>query len=309
MENQNKNSKVGLIVLALFSAVLAVLYFRSYQANNEKELELQNTVAELSTTTIKLDSISAQLDAKIAEIESLGGEVTDLIAVKEQLMKDKRSLMAGNLSMKNKIAEYEELLNSKDAMIAELKKENGILTENNQELTEKNANLNSENTDLKTSNSTLTTNLEQTKSQNEELSKTVAIGAALKAVNLQVSSINSRGKVDGKSPFRSKRISKIQISFNLASNPITKLENKTIYLRISDAAGAVLSDKAAGSGNFKLDGKETVYTAVQTAKYARNEPVVTISYNRGNAEYNAGIYTVDLYSEGFKIGTGSFEVK
>jgi hypothetical protein len=37
--------------------------------------------------------------------------------------------------------------------------------------------------------------------------------------------------------------------------------------------------------------------------------MVTISYNRGNAEYNPGIYTVDLYSEGFKIGTGSFEVK
>ncbi|MFM1914220.1 MAG: hypothetical protein RIR51_2073 [Bacteroidota bacterium] len=308
MENQNKNSKVGLIALAAIAAILAVLYFRSVQSNNEKELELEKTVIELSETTVKLDSISAQLDAKIAEIQSLGGEVEDLMAIKAQLEKDKKSLLAGNLSMKSKIAEYESILTEKDALIEELKKENGILTENNQVLTSKNENLNSENTNLKSDNASLSQNLEKTQVENQELTNTVKIGAQLKAINLQVSAINSKGKADVKAPFRSKRIESIRVSFNLAKNPITKLENKKIYLRILDPSGSIIADNAAGSGNFLLNGKETIYTATVNAKYTKDEPSVSISFNKGGM-YAAGTYAIELYSEGFTIGTGSFIVK
>lgn len=307
MENQNKSSKLGLIALAAISAILAVLYYRSTESITEKEAEIQKQVVELTASNVKLDSISAQLDAKIAEIQSLGGEVDDLLEVKSKLEKDKKELAAGNLSMLTKISEYEAILTEKDAMIAELKKENGILTENNQALNTKNETLNTENTSLKTDNANLNSNLEKSKSENEELSKTVAIGAQLKAINLSVVSVNAKGKVDSKPPFKAKKIETLRIGFNLAKNPITKLESKKIYLRILDGAGAIVSDNAAGSGVFTFNGKETVYTSSAIVNYNQNEPSVAISYNKGTG-FKLGTYSVELYSEGFKIGSGSFVV-
>lgn len=314
MENSNSNpSKVALIVLAVLTAILGVLYFRSYQLNQEQEVTIEEKATELANTRTQLDSISTQLDAKIAEIKSLGGQVADLEALKTQLEQDKASLKKANhasiASYEAKIKEYTSVLSQKDIEITELKKANGILTENNKTLTSQNESLNSENTGLKSQNKTLADTLEDYTAKNKELARKVSIAAALKAQGIRVFSINAKGKEAEKSRFNGKKIEKLKIAFNLATNPITKLENKTIYLRVLDAEGAILSDDAAGSGKFVQDGKELVYTAKQNVTYSNNNQEVAIVYNRGGIIYRPGKYTVDLFAEGFKVGSGNFEVK
>jgi len=92
MESNNNTSKVALIVLALLTAVLGVLYFRSNQLTKEQAVSIEEKATELANTRTKLDSISTQLDNKIAEIKALGGQVADLEALKAQLEQDKASL-------------------------------------------------------------------------------------------------------------------------------------------------------------------------------------------------------------------------
>ena len=314
MENSNSNSsKVALIVLAVLTAVLSVLYFRSYQLNKEQETTIEEKATELANTRTQLDSISTQLDAKIAEIKSLGGQVADLEALKAQLEQDKASLKSANhatvTSYEAKIKEYNSVLAQKDIEIVELKKANGILTESNKTLTSQNEGLNTENTGLKNQNKTLSDTLSDYTAKNKELARKVSIASALKAQGIRVLSIKANGKEAEKSRFNGKKIEKLKIAFNLANNPITKLENKTIYLRVLDGEGAILSDDAAGSGKFVQDGKEMVYTTKQNVTYSNNNQEVSIIYNRGGIVYRPGKYTVDLYAEGFKVGTGAFEVK
>ncbi len=314
MENSNSNSsKVALIVLAVLTAVLGVLYFRSYQLNKDQETTIEEKATELANTRTQLDSISTQLDAKIAEIKALGGQVADLEALKVQLEQDKASLKNSNhatvASYEAKIKEYNSVLAQKDIEITELKKANGILTENNKVLSTQNENLNTENSGLKNQNKTLSDTLADYTTRNKELARKVSIAAALKAQGIRVFSIKSNGKEAEKARFSGKRLEKLKITFNLATNPITKLENKTIYVRVLDGEGAVLSDEAAGSGKFVQDGKEMVYTAKQNVIYSNDNQEVSIVYNRGGIVYRPGKYTVDLYSEGFKVGTVSFEVK
>jgi FtsZ-binding cell division protein ZapB len=299
--------------LAVLTAVLSVLYFRSYQLNKEQETTIEEKATELANTRTQLDSISTQLDAKIAEIKSLGGQVADLEALKAQLEQDKASLKSANhatvTSYEAKIKEYNSVLAQKDIEIVELKKANGILTESNKTLTSQNEGLNTENTGLKNQNKTLSDTLSDYTAKNKELARKVSIASALKAQGIRVLSIKANGKEAEKSRFNGKKIEKLKIAFNLANNPITKLENKTIYLRVLDGEGAILSDDAAGSGKFVQDGKEMVYTTKQNVTYSNNNQEVSIIYNRGGIVYRPGKYTVDLYAEGFKVGTGAFEVK
>lgn len=314
MENANSNSsKVAIIVLAVLTAVLGVLYFRSNQLTKEQATTIEEKATELANTRTQLDSISTQLDAKIAEIKSLGGQVADLEALKTQLEQDKASLKKANhatiASYDAKIKEYTAVLAQKDVEIEELKKANGILTENNKVLTTQNESLNTENTGLKTQNKTLNDTLADYTAKNKELARKVSIAAALKAQNVRVYSVKANGKDQERARFNGKKLERLKIVFNLATNPITKLDSKTIYLRVLDGEGAVISDDAVGSGKFTQDGKELVYTAKQNVTYENNNQEVNMLYNRGGIVYRPGKYTVELYSEGFKVGTGSFEVK
>jgi hypothetical protein len=50
MESNNNTSKVALIVLAVLSAVLGVLYFRSNQLNTEQAVSIEEKATELANT-------------------------------------------------------------------------------------------------------------------------------------------------------------------------------------------------------------------------------------------------------------------
>ena len=91
-------------------------------------------------------------------------------------------------------------------------------------------------------------------------------------------------------------------------NPLTKKENKTIYMRMIDPTGNVVSDMATGSGAFSFGGKETIYTAKQTILYSNSGQTIEYIYNRG-ANYEKGAYKIELYADGFRIGQTSFNIK
>jgi chromosome segregation ATPase len=297
----------------VLTAVLGVLYFRSYQTTKDQAIQIEEKATELANTRSSLDSISTQLDAKIAEIKSLGGQVADLEALKVQLEQDKASLKNSNhatiASYEAKIKEYNAVLTTKDGEIVELKKQNGILTENNQTLTTQNTTLNTENSGLKNQNKTLSDTLTSVSEKNKELARKVSIAAALKAQNVKVLAVNAKGKETERSRLNGKKIEKLKVVFSLATNPITKLENKTVYIRVLDAEGATLSDEAIGSGRMTQNGKEVAYTTKQTFEYTNNGQTVAVTYPRGPVVYKPGKYSVELYAEGFQIGTGAFEVK
>jgi myosin heavy subunit len=313
MESNNNTSKIALIVLAVLTAVFGVLYFRSNQLTKQQATSIEEKATELANTQIKLDSISTQLDGKIAEIKALGGQVADLEALKLQLEQDKSSLKKANHatveSYLAKIKEYDLILAQKDADIVELKKQNGVLTENNQVLSTQNQTLNTENTGLKTVNKNLSDTLSDVAAKNKELARKVSIGAALKAQNIRVLAVNAKGKETEKAKLGGKRIDKLKIVFNLAMNPITKLENKTIYVRILDGEGSTLSDEAAGSGKINQGGKDIPFTISQVVSYSNDNQEVAVLYTRGGVVYKPGKYSIEMYSEGFTIGNGTFVVK
>ena len=165
-----------------------------------------------------------------------------------------------------------------------------------------------ENTGLKTEKEKLNQTVADYTTKNEELVKKVKTGAQLKAQNLQVFAVTSKGKIKDGGKYRAKKVDQLKLAFTLPSNSITEQENKEIMVRIMDADGAVITDSATGSSVFNYDGKEMAYTTKGNVAYTNNDQNVEMLYARG-ATYRPGNYNVELYSEGFKIGTGTFIIK
>ncbi|GAB3039825.1 hypothetical protein [Spirosoma pulveris] len=311
MENNPQKSKTNgallaaLIIMTGLAGVSSYLYFDQKKVSENQEVTISERVEELSTTRVKLDSISTALDAKIAEVQKLGGDVTELEKMKVQLEQDKAALRKGNrislAKYEAKIKQYEAFLVEKDTLISNLQRENVTLASNVKVLDE-------ENTGLKTERQRLADSVTTVVSQNQELSTKVTRAAALKAQNVKVFAVNAKGKVKDDDSYKAKRLDKIKLVYTLLDNPLTKEEPKDVFVRVLDPTGAVVSDMANGSGTFTVDGNETIYTTKQTVNYTNNGQNVELMYTRG-IPYKPGKYTVELYSEGFRIGSGEFAVR
>jgi myosin heavy subunit len=296
----------ALAVLALLNLVLVYFIYHEKQENKVKDEIITAKTEEVLFTKTKLDSISAELDTKIAEIQQLGGSVDSLLELKKQLEKDKQDLKnVNNFSAANfnrKIKSYENILSQKDTEIANLREELGIVTNKNQELSQQVSGLESEKQQLNDS-------VVNYSAQNRELAEKVTLASALRTEELSINAVSSKGKEREGGKYKAKRIDKLKVSFKLGENAVAKQNEKDIYLRILDPEGAVLSDMATGSGAFTYNGKEMIYSSKQTINFTNSRQSVDIFYGRGGIPMKDGKYSIEVYSEGFKIGQGDFTVK
>jgi hypothetical protein len=315
-KQQSKLPIVGLVLMTLAAAVLGYLYFDKKQLADQKETTIIEKVKELAFTQTKLDSVSTALDAQILMVKQLGGKVDDLMAVKARLEADKADLKKmTSLDMTKlnaKIKEYDVFLANKDVDINKLKEENGMLTASNQTLITTNKTLSTDVESLKVAKTIVTKAFSDSMTvftaRTKDLSDKVSIGASLKAENVHVVAVFPNGKVKDKENYKANRVDKIKVLFSLPENQLTKLEPKEIMLRVLDPDGAILSDAAIASGKFTFKGQEMVYTAKNTVTYQNNNQAVEMVYDN-TENFRAGRYSVELYSEGFKIGSGSFAIK
>lgn len=314
---QSNNNGLFKIIIGVMAGVLALLGYLFMGARNET-LELQKSltskVEQLSSTQIKLDSISKSLDEKILEVQSLGGNIAELEAVKAQLENDKKKLKT-DLSFsiqkyESKIKDYETFLAAKDDDIRKLKEENGVLVTKNQTLETEKQQVIVENATLKTEKEELSTTLTKTvddfTTKNNDLKRQVTLASAMKAINVQVTALSSKGKERDGGEYKAKRIDQLKVSFIMPSNPVAAQNNKDIYVRVLDANGAVVEN--GNGGIVQVDGKEIGYSFKQSVPFENNDQRVDLVSGKG-ASYTKGKYSVELYSEGFKIGKGAFEVK
>ncbi|WNB16810.1 chromosome segregation protein SMC [Marivirga arenosa] len=295
--NQNKSSNRNIIIIALVVLIAVVVGVKFYLDSEKENEELREN---LERTYSDLDSISSQLDQKIAEIETLGGDISELQLIRKNLEAEKEELKQSNnwaanqiQRYRDKVSGYEELLNLQDEKIKKLEAINEQLL--------------SENTDLKTEKNVLNDSISRLKNNREELQDKVELASRLKAENIKVIAINSRGKERADLEYKPRHIEKLRIKFNLAENNVAQPEGKDIILRVINPIGNALFDVATGSGSFMIDGKEMFYTAKQEILFDNTQQELSFIYDRGE-EYEEGAYQVELYADDYLIGKEKFVV-
>ncbi|MCB0488623.1 MAG: chromosome segregation protein SMC [Cyclobacteriaceae bacterium] len=295
-----KASNKTAIIIALLSIVViiqSIKIYLDYQEKVETNEQLAVTEEDLASTMQRLNEIQAELNEKISEIEKLGGDITELQKAKAEVdaeLKRTRSRTSRNIKeLKDRVEGYEQLLKLKDEELDKLKSLNKELY--------------SENRTLKTKQNELSDSINRLSKSSDELANKVAIASQLKAENIQVVSVNGRGR-ERTSPFRSKQLETLKVEFNIAENKVAPIEGKKIMIKVTDENGQVIFDVAKGSGTFMLDGKEEFYTAAQEILFDNTRQKLSFLYEKGS-EYASGNYTVDIFTDGYKMGQMSFSVK
>ncbi len=299
IQEPKKGNRTSIVIGLLLVIILiqSVKIYLDYKEKVEVKEQLASTEEDLGATMQKLKDIQTELDQKIVEIEKLGGDVKELQKAKAEIetelkRNNKRSAKALQ-ELKDRVEGYQELLKLKDDEIEKLKNVNTQLF--------------SENRNLKTKQNVLSDSITQLSKGKDELATKVAIASQLKAENISVKGVSSKGK-ERESPFKNRQLQKLKVEFNLADNKVAPIEGKKIIIRIIDENNQVIFDVAKGSGTFIYNGKEEFYTAAQEILFDNTKQRLTYLYEKGS-EYTAGKYTVEIYSNDYKIGSGVFEVK
>lgn len=295
-----KSNRTSIIIAAILGIVVIVQGIKIYldhQENVALVSQNESTDEELAKTYQKLKGIQGELDLKIEEIAKLGGNVEELekakAEVEKELTRTRRATRNNIAQLKDQVSGYEQLLKAKDE---EIKK-----------LTEINTELLSENTNLKTEKNELTESISELTQTREELATKVAIASQLRAEGINIIGINSRGK-EREGPFKKRHIDKLKVVFNIAENDVAPIEGKNILIKITDGNGQVIFDVSKGSGTFMFNNKEEFYTANQEILFDNSKQQLTFEYQKGS-EYESGIYTMDIFTDGYRMGSTQFEVK
>ena len=134
-----------------------------------------------------------------------------------------------------------------------------------------------------------------------ELDAKINLASILEADEISIKTLNKKGKIT-----RSlKKITNIEICFQVLRNITAERGYKTIYIRIADANGEVLTI----SGNtFEFEGKQLVYSAKKEIEYnGENTPVCM--YYKIIDPLQTGSYSIAIFADGNLIGTTGFVLK
>ena len=295
-----KRDQIRIILIAVLVIVIAAAAFKIYtdfEANKALQAEYDATRITLTT---KLDSISGELNERILEIADLGGNIDSLVSLKDsitaqrdQLQRTRRANKALIQRLDRKVTGYEELLVAKDEEISKLKELNEQLLE--------------ENTELKVEKNELNKDLNEAAQRERELQQQVSLAAKLRAENIKVYNINSRGR-EREGDFRQRQAEKVKITFNLADNDVAPVAGHQIMIQIVDPVGNVVFDVAKGSGSFKVNGKEQFYTARQEILFDNSKQELSFVYDKGS-KYDKGDYKIVILADTYEIGQTTFNVR
>lgn len=305
-ENKKGGSKRGLIIAFIIillgiNGVQLWLNLSKTEEIQKKDLTITEQKSEISTKTIELDKVIRELEQKKAELAQLGADTATLAGEILKLKKERDSFAKEARLNKEKyeemMARIDDAMRLKDRAEADVSYWKVIATR-----------LDSTNRELKAIQEHFIDSLKKLNLSKEQLAEKVAIASVLKAENIRFEGINNKGKSKEDTEFRVKSLEKLRVRFQLGENKIAQVENKEIYLRVIEPSGSVLFDESMGGGLFEVDQKEIPYTLKTNILFDNKRPEVTFTYHKGNM-YKLGKYTIELYSDGYSIGSGSFQVK
>jgi len=234
-------------------------------------------IDQLTSQNTKMDSALQQSNAELAKLR---GQISGMLK-KDKINKDelkKARKMIDELTDKTK--QYE-------ARIAALEKENG---------------------ELKQENSTVTHQRDSTITQVVNIKK---IASALNADNIRMEPIHKKKNGTEKETKKARKVDVLRIKFDIIENHIAESGTKQMYIRIIAPDKSILSNPTNGSGMFNSSSNNQLsYSVEKDISLVKEQPVkdISVDWNQ-DGDYQRGIYSIEIYSEGYMVGTGKVTLK
>lgn len=288
-QEPRKKTPMILIAVVITLSVLAILLALKLYIDTRRHNEnMQFIEAEKSKLEGELNYLIVEYDTLKMQSDSLSDQL--------QIEQDKiRQLLKREASSATKIKMYQRELETLRKVMRSYIVQIDSLNTRNLELTE-------ENIQVRKELHKISTDYDELSKQKEELSSTVKVAQKLNAKNIVSEGLNRNSKPKD----RISKIEKIRICFTIRENAVADAGSKTIFLTITRPDDIVLSSPDAGM--FMFDGESKVYSAKRELEYD-NVDIDMCIYWDITEELIPGTYFINLYSEGFEIGTSTLILK
>jgi flagellar basal body-associated protein FliL len=288
-EKPRKKKPVFLIILViLLCCAIGYLGYTYVELKKQSEIEK----AELTRQREKLE---AELMEIYSEYDSLKSE-NDTMNIKLQAEQDRiERLLKINANNVYKIRMYEKELQTIRKILRSYVVQIDSLNMANQELRAQNIEVRQQLRRSETEKQELT----QAK---EELTNKVEMASILSAKNIVVSALRND---KGRETERYDKVIRIRTCFTLRENPILEPGPKTIYMRIARPDDVILT---SGVNFFDFEGEQIVYTESREVSY-ENVDVELCIYWQNDGQLIPGTYDLNLYADGYQIGSTTFALR
>ncbi|MDR2801954.1 MAG: hypothetical protein LBB31_01910 [Prevotellaceae bacterium] len=289
-KKSGKGLKITAIILSLVTVLLlvALLYMRS---------ETTKIVTELNT----------EKDELVVNLEHLRGEYNELQSSNDtlnaqlELEKHKVELMIEKIKRTDA---------TNRARIREYEKELGTLRDIMRNYIRQLDSLNTLNIQLREETTTAKAEARQSREKYESLVQTtddlaqkVEQGGILKARDVAITGINTKGK----SVTRARSTDKLKTCFTLLENSIAERGVRTVFIRVKGPDGILM---AQSQNNIFIAGNEhLVYSDMREVDYQGSDIEMCVFYGGHGEQFTKGAYIVEIYAGGELIGSGQALLK
>lgn len=309
-------------------AIVALLILSGYLWYENSQLKTTNKtqIAEMS----ELEKVQAELDADYqAALESIETLRTDSQELNALIDNQKEELKAQKTKINNliwtkreldkareEIGKFETLTAGYLAEITDLKSQNEMLTAENYKLVKDvnvlNENLTAEKevtAELTEAKAVLVSEKEDLSKKNTNLSDKVSLGSVIKVNWMSFEGGNVEDDGSWKRRKLKKRMDVLRTCFRTETNVLVPAGDETFYVRIVNPQGETMQANDIDSGEItdKLTGETMRYTMSGTLTYNNEDTEACMDWNP-DFVVEKGVYHVELFNKGYKVGTGDFEL-
>jgi len=294
MENPEKKSTGGLkttiIVLVIVAAVLlaVLLYLQTKSGKVIADLNMEKT--ELVTN---LENLRGEYELLQTNNDAMN-EQLDIEKEKVELMIER--IKRTDATNRTRIREYEKELGAlRDIMRNYIHQIDSLNTLTLQ--------LREETSTAKAAAQESHDRYQSLVQATDDLAQKVERGSIVKARDITVVAINSKGK----DVSRASSTEKLKTCFTLIENSIADRGMRSVFIRVKGPDGILMAQSE--NNIFRVNGEQLIFSAAREIDYQGSDIEMCVFYGGSNEKFGKGAYTVDIFSGGALIGSGQMLLK
>lgn len=301
-----KNSK-NVIIVILGIAFLGMCGYLLISSNKSANVVQQNHT-QIAKISDERSEIRKSFDESLIRLDSMSGISTGL----------KNKLADRNTEIAQRKIEIRHILNKENATAAELAQAKGMILQLNDKisnmeqdvarLSQDNQSLTQDKVLLTSDKEKLTDDLSATTIVKQDLEKKVDVASTLNASNIAITPVSIKNGKE-KVTTTAKRVNKLVISFDV-NNRIAQPGQTDVFVCITGPDGKNIAVQSLQSGTFttREDGDKSFTVKLPVDLDTAKTKNVEFAFAPGT-NFQQGMYTIQIYQNGFKIGEGIRELK
>jgi hypothetical protein len=260
-----------------------------YYNQKSKMVEMEQVLTE------EKDSLAGELRMMMYGYDTLKTSNDTLNAEIQRERTRIQKLLEVNASNAQLIRKYKaEITTMRDIMKSYIVQIDSLNTRN-QILTAENVEIKQQITQVQETN----VELEKVK---EELTSKVTVASVIQAKDVVAVALNKKRKETDEL----RNLDKVRVCYTLRENPIAEAGNKIVYLRVVRPDQLVITPSP--DNLFEVKGEQLIFSANRAVDYA-NADIEMCIFLDNTGDFIPGIYNVELYLDGEKIGNSTFTLK